>query len=143
MRSLILVSILGLLLLGGCTPPVQPPADSAPATTPAAAASGPGATTQAPAQAPAGAGTQAYVGWYTEHGGQPMFQACDSSDMGNIDNAGELQARIKASDIVPGNPVYVRFTGRSEGGTIRVAQVQQVGSPTPVRDCALPGVVTP
>ncbi len=139
MRSLILGWTVSLVLLGGCTGAVQPTANTGTAAAPAAAQ----APVATPAPAPAPAAAQAYVGWYMEHGGQPMFQACGSSDMSNIGNAGELQAQVKASDIVPGNPVYVRFTGRSESGTIQVAQVEQVGSPTPVRDCALPGVVTP
>lgn len=148
MRSLILGWTVGLGLLGGCTGTVQPPADTGTAAAPAAAPAPSPTPVATPAPAPlpapaAPAAEQAYVGWYMEHGGQPMFQACGRSEMSNIGNAGELQARVKSSDIVPGNPVYVRFTGRSEDGTIRVAQVQQVGSPTPVRDCALPGVVTP
>jgi len=142
MRSLISTSILALGLLGGCTPSMKPAAGNEPAKA-HMADSAPVATPPAPAQAPTAATTQTYVGWYMEHGGQPMFQTCGSSDMGNVDNAAELQRRVKASDVVPGNPVYVRFTGRTEGSTIRVAEVQQVGSPTPVRNCALAGVVTP
>lgn len=138
MRSLILGWTVGLCILGGCTTPVQPP----PVDTAAAPAATP-APVETPAPAPAATTARSYVGWYMDHGDQPMFQACGSSEMSNIGNAGDLQAQVKASDIVPGNPVYVRFSGRSEGGTIQVAQVQQVGSPTPVRDCALSGVVTP
>lgn len=137
MRSLILGWTVGLGLLGGCTGTVQPPADTGTAAAPAAAPA------PAPVPAPAPAAEQAYVGWYMEHGSQPMFQACGSSNMVNVSNAADLRARLKASDVVPGNPVYVRFTGRSEGSAIVVDQVQQVGSPSPVRDCALPGVVMP
>jgi hypothetical protein len=97
-----------------------------------------------PADAPTlpstGGGTLA--GWYMEHGGASMFQRCGESTQLRVDSA-VLRDAAKASGLDAGSPIYVRVVGSIEGSTLVVTNVAQVGSPTPVRDCGLTGVVMP
>lgn len=86
---------------------------------------------------------QAYAGWYMEHGGQGMFQPCGQSQSWRLSRAGDLPARAKAFGLQPDTPLYVRVTGTVRDNALAVASIEQVGSPTPVHDCGLTGVVLP
>ena len=78
------------------------------------------------------------AGWYRAG----TFQSCGSSAAVKATNAGDIEKQIKAGGMQPGDPVYVRVEGSTAGGVFNVTRVVQVGSPTPVRDCAMTGVVT-
>lgn len=82
------------------------------------------------------AGVQA--GWYRAG----MLQACGSTKSMKVSNSAELDKQVKAGGMQPGDPVYVRLEGSMSGGALSVTRVAQFGSPTPVRDCAMTGVVT-
>lgn len=86
---------------------------------------------------------QEYRGWYMEHAGQGSFQACGESQPWRITASSDLPARARKFGLTPDSPVYVRVTGTARDNTIAVTAVQQFGSPTPVRDCAMTGVVIP
>jgi len=78
------------------------------------------------------------------HGGQGSFQPCGGqSQSWRLSQAGDLPARAKAFGLQPDTPVYVRVTGSLRDNALAVASVEQLGSPTPVRDCGLTGVVIP
>ncbi len=83
------------------------------------------------------------VGWYMQSAGGNSFQACGRSERWLIGRAADLRARAKAFGLEDDTPVYVKLqaTTRALDKTIDVARVVQFGSPTPVRDCALDGVV--
>jgi len=90
------------------------------------------------------AGTaQAYAGWYMQHAGQGTFQPCGESQPLQVAAPADLPARAKAFGLDEDTPVYVRVTGSVNGSEIAVSRVDQFGSPTPVRDCAMNGVVIP
>lgn len=84
-----------------------------------------------------------YVGWYMEHAGEGRFQPCGEEQPLSIPVAADLHARAKAFGLTEDTPVYVRVTGSRTGKELRVMSVQQFGSPTPVRDCSMNGVVIP
>lgn len=93
--------------------------------------------------------TQSLAGWYSEHGTSRTFQPCGSDQAWTIAEAGQLPARAKAFDLQPDAPVYVKLKATvspSRGGNstreVHVREVTQFGSPTPVRNCAMTGVVT-
>jgi hypothetical protein len=54
-----------------------------------------------------------------------------------------LAAKAKTFDLQPDTPVYVRVSGYTKAGVLNVSRVDQFGSPEPVRDCAMTGVVIP
>lgn len=93
--------------------------------------------------ADAGDKAQAYAGWYMEHGGQGMFQPCGQSQSWRLSRAGDLPARARTFGLQPDTPLYVRVTGSVRDNALAVTSVEQVGSPTPVRNCGLTGVVMP
>lgn len=113
-----------VLLLAACSAAERPPARGTAPSGPAAPAT-------------------VHAGWYLEHAGQPRFQPCGQSQPLPIVAAADLPARAKAFGLADDTPVYVRVTGTIAGGEVRVAAVEQFGSPTPVRDCGLTGVVSP
>lgn len=84
-----------------------------------------------------------YAGWYMEHAGQTTFQACGKAQAWRITQSADLPARAKAFGLDQDTPVYVRVSGSVDGSDIAVTKVEQFGSPTPVRNCALNGVVIP
>lgn len=60
----------------------------------------------------------------------------------------DLQARAKSFGLQDDTPVYVKLLARvsdarSSAKKVDVVRVEQFGSPTPVRDCGMTGVVTP
>lgn len=86
---------------------------------------------------------QEYRGWYMEQGGKGMLHACGQSQQWSVDSPA-LRSQAKEFGLGEDTPVYVRvFAAQStDGGELLVARVEQFGSPTPVRDCAMTGVVT-
>lgn len=86
---------------------------------------------------------QEYRGWYMEHAGQGSFQACGQAQPWRVTRSSDLPTRAREFGLTPDTPVYVRVSGTARDNTIAIATVTQFGSPTPVRDCALTGVVIP
>ncbi len=86
---------------------------------------------------------QSYAGWYLESAGQASFQPCGQSQRWRVTAAADLHSRAKAFGLQQDTPVYVRLAGSAQGGELAVSRVEQFGSPTPVRNCAMNGVVIP
>lgn len=83
------------------------------------------------------------AGWYIQSASESSLQPCGRSERWPIGRAADFRARAKAFGLDDDTPVYVKLqaTTRPPGNTIDVARVVQFGSPTPVRDCAMAGVV--
>jgi hypothetical protein len=97
----------------------------------------------APAESPPTAKAVMVSGWYMQHGRRSSFQPCGEATPRPIAGEADLRARAKAFDLDEDTPVYVRLElkhGLSEA-TIDVLRVAQFGSPTPVRNCSMTGVV--
>jgi hypothetical protein len=65
-----------------------------------------------------------------------------------IGKKADLQGRAKRFGLQDDTPVYVKLLANVSGGAgstkkVDVLEVVQFGSPTPVRDCSMTGVVTP
>lgn len=116
----------------GASPGAGVPGIAEPSTRAAPAAGG----------APAMETTRAFAGWYLIHGGSARFQPCGSDAGWPIGEDADLAERARAFGLEPDTPVYARVQGTLHGGTLDVAAVTQFGSPAPVRDCAMNGVVT-
>lgn len=86
---------------------------------------------------------QTYAGWYMESTGQRTFQPCGQAQQLRVTSAADLPAKAKAFGLQPNTPVYVTLAGTIQGDLLTVTRVEQFGSPTPVRNCAMDGVVTP
>ena len=84
-----------------------------------------------------------YAGWYMQHAGQGTFQPCGQSQLLKVSAPADLPARARAFGLDEDTPIYVRVTGSVRGSEIAVSRVDQFGSPTPVRNCAMNGVVIP
>ena len=147
-RSIAMLLML-LATLAACTasdnaPATQATAATAPSVEPAPAPAPPPEPAPAtePVAAPTPAASDVIAGWYMEHGGMAMFQRCGNDTQLSVDSA-DLRARAKDFGLDEGNPVYVRVAGTISGNTLTVASVEQFGSPTPVRDCGMTGVVMP
>ena len=143
--KLTLATLIATALLVACSASDRPAdtaaATPAPATAPAVSAPPP--TAPAPEPAPAApVGGDTIAGWYMEHGDMGMFQRCGQDAQLGVDSA-ELRAEARKFGLEPNTPVYVRVVGTSDGSKVSVTRVEQFGSPTPVRDCGLTGVVTP
>lgn len=88
------------------------------------------------------------TGWYSEHEAARSFQPCGSNETWAIREPGDLPTRAQAFDLQPDTPVYVKLKAQistdpvTQAHAMDVLDVVQFGSPTPVRDCALNGVVT-
>jgi hypothetical protein len=88
-------------------------------------------------------------GWYLQGAGGSRLQPCGQSVQWQIGDMADLQARAKAFGLQDDTPVYVKLLARvSTAGNnvakkVDVVRVEQFGSPTPVRDCAMTGVVMP
>lgn len=101
------------------------------------------AATDSPDRAASPGAPQSYAGWYMEHAGQGTFQPCGQDRAWRVSASADLPARAKRFGLDEGNPVYARITGIVQGNAISVSRVDQFGSPTPVRNCGLTGVVLP
>lgn len=86
----------------------------------------------------AAAASGTLAGWYD----QGRFQPCGEPAV-ELADAAELDRRIHAQGMSADDPVYVRIQARREGSRLLLAQVLQVGSPTPIRDCPMTGTRTP
>lgn len=86
---------------------------------------------------------QAYSGWYMQHAQRRTFQPCGQSQEWSVSESADLPARAKAFGLQQDTPVYVRLIGSAHGDEIKVSRVEQFGSPTPVSNCAMTGVVIP
>ena len=82
-----------------------------------------------------------YSGWYMQHAGQGTFQACGQSQPWRVSASADLHTRAKTFDLGQDTPVYVRLIGSAHDNEIEVSRVEQFGSPTPVRNCTITGVV--
>lgn len=82
------------------------------------------------------------AGWYMEHAGIRTLLPCGAAAASTITDAGDLPARARAFGLEDDLPVYVRIHAASRDGALVVASVDQFGSPVPVRNCAMTGVVT-
>ena len=94
-------------------------------------------------QAPTAGSSQAFAGWYMQHAGQGTFQPCGQSQLLRVSVPADLAVRAGAFGLEEDTPIYVRVTGSVSGSEIVVSRVDQFGSPTPVRNCAMNGVVIP
>ena len=88
-------------------------------------------------------GPDAMAGWYMEHAGARTLLPCGGAGPLPISDAGNLPARAREFGLEDDLPVYVRIHALSRKGALVVASVDQFGSPTPVSDCAMTGVVMP
>lgn len=102
-----------------------------------------GAGSPATGQASAAEESRPYSGWYMESEGRGRLQLCGESRALAVEESGDLRRRARAFGLAEDTPVYVRITGTAGDGRITVARVDQFGSPTPVRDCPMTGVVIP
>jgi hypothetical protein len=93
------------------------------------------------AQAPQAAAAPAHRGWYLQSGDRQRFRPCHGATL-EVVEGGSLRARARTFGLQPDTPVYVELRGRVRGGALSVTAVEQFGSPAPVRDCPLTGVVT-
>lgn len=84
-----------------------------------------------------------YAGWYMEHAGEGMFQLCGQSQQWRVTVPADLPARAKAFGLDQDTPIYARLVGSVKANEIEVSRVEQFGSATPVRNCAMTGVVIP
>ncbi len=88
---------------------------------------------------------QLLAGWYREHAGKGVFQVCGDSKQLSVSGSGQLRAEARKFGLQQDSPVYARLFGvlTDSGSTLQVSRVEQFGSTTPVRDCAMTGVVIP
>lgn len=78
-----------------------------------------------------------------EHAGESTFQLCGQSQQWRVTVPADLPARVKAFGLDQDTPVYTRLIGSVKANEIEVSRVEQFGSPSPVRNCAMTGVVIP
>jgi hypothetical protein len=86
---------------------------------------------------------QEFAGWYMEHGQAATFLACGAQAAWPVASSRQLSQRARAFGLAPDLPVYVRVRGSRKEGRLVVTTVSQFGSPTPIRDCPMTGVVLP
>ncbi len=126
-----------MILMAGCVA-----ADKA-ATTPAVSAH----ATSAPSGSIPDA--QPLNGWYLQGTSGSRLQPCGQSVQWRIGDKADLPERAKAFGLQDDTPVYVKLLARVSGASndsgkkVDVVRVEQFGSPIPVRDCGMTGVVTP
>lgn len=105
------------------------------------------AAEQAPAKA-----AQPMSGWYSQSAGSATFQPCGTSERWLVNKAADLSARATAFGLQNDMPIYVKIVAATSSSgkygshgeyshQVHVERVIQFGSPTPVRNCALSGVV--
>lgn len=106
----------------------------------------------AAAKAPAEEVAQPITGWYSHNEQGDTFQPCGSSQPWLVAKSADLSARATSFGLQNGTPVYVKMVAAvsapgkygARGNYARQVQVDRVtqfGSPTPVRNCAIDGVV--
>ncbi len=83
------------------------------------------------------------AGWYLQHGGEARFQACGNDRAVRLAALADLRQRATGFELGDDTPVYVRIEVVDTGSGLEVLRVLQFGSPTPVRNCGLTGVVVP
>lgn len=85
------------------------------------------------------------AGWYWQSGEQGLFQSCGQSRQWAVASSEALREGARAFGLEPEMPVYVRVVGKlsSAAGELVVSRIEQFGSPTPVRNCPMTGVVAP
>ena len=83
--------------------------------------------------------TASFVGWYTQQAGKAELRPCGGATALQVDNGAALAARARDFGLLDGDPVYVKVHGVRSGTALRVSQVDQFGSPTPIRDCPMGG----
>lgn len=88
---------------------------------------------------------QPYAGWYMERAGQGLFQLCGQSQQQRVSGSAALRTKAREFGLGQDTPVYVRLVGAqsADGNELVVSRVDQFGSPTPVRNCGMTGVVIP
>lgn len=86
---------------------------------------------------------QAYAGWYMQHAGQGTLQPCGQAQPLRVSASADLPTRARDFGLDEDTPIYVRVMGSVSGNEVVVSRVDQFGSPTPVRNCAMNGVVIP
>lgn len=96
-----------------------------------------------PAETSARVDGATHAGWYMQHAGQGTFQPCGQSQLLQVSAPADLPVRARAFGLDEDTPIYVRVTGSVSGSEIAVSRVDQFGSSTPVRNCAMNGVVIP
>ena len=112
------------------------------ASAPTNSASAPATSAASPADSPA------LSGWYLQGASGSRLQPCGQSVQWPIGKKSDLQARAKRFGLEDDTPVYVKLLAKISGSAgstkkVDVLEVVQFGSPTPVRDCSMTGVVTP
>ena len=122
----------------------QPQAVAAAEQPPVAETAEPPSVPEATEQPPVAEG-KSYAGWYMERAGEGLFQPCGQSQQQRVSGSAELRSKARDFGLDENTPVYVRLSGvqSADGKELVVSQVEQLGSPTPVRDCGLTGVVIP
>lgn len=85
---------------------------------------------------------QLYAGWYMQHAGHGQFTPCGQQTALPVSPSPDLLAQAKAFGLEDDMPVYARLRGELRDAGFVVSAVEQFGSPRPVRDCPLEGVVT-
>ncbi len=92
---------------------------------------------------PSASRAHSVAGWYVEHAGQRTIQSCGQSQTWRVTVASDLPARARKFGLGRDTPVYVKLLATARGNEIAVSRVEQLGSPTPIRNCGLSGVVLP
>lgn len=82
--------------------------------------------------------TSTQAGWYSAG----TLRACGSAKAMKVDKPAEIDAQIKKGGMSTSDPVYVQVEGMAMGEGYMLTRVVQVGSKTPVRDCAMTGTTT-
>ena len=83
------------------------------------------------------------AGWYLQHGREARFQACGRNTAVRLSATADLRQRANQFELDDDTPIYVRIEVDASESEPDVLRVLQFGSPTPVRNCGLTGVVTP
>jgi len=78
------------------------------------------------------------AGWYSQNAEGAVFQPCGSAPL-SVPASAALRQRAKEFGLQDDLPVYVRLRGTRGGNTFEVANIEQFGSPAPVRDCPMSG----
>lgn len=117
MTGFAVLTALSAMLFSGCAP--TPSTAAPPSTTKAA--------------------TVALAGWYSQDAARAMLQPCGKAETLVVVNEAGLRERAHTFGLQDGDPVYVRVEGSRDGGSFRLERIDQFGSVTPVRDCAMTG----
>lgn len=94
-----------------------------------------------PSSAAPAASAVAVTGWYTQQGAVAQLRPCGDATALQVDNGAALAARARDFGLQDGDPIYVKIHGVRDGAALRLEQVDQFGSPTPIRDCPMGGTM--